>query len=184
MKKSPTLIDAASQLFHRQGFHATGVEQLCQEAGVSKKTLYRYFPSKEDLIAAALDKRHHDFMAALEQRLEPLAPDSRPAAYLDFIAAWTRQEDFHGCAFINAAAEYSAANALARQAAQAHKQALRARLAGLCRDAGLPAGLSLSLFVLGEGLIVSAQVSGDAAAEIQAARQAWQTLCAGRTAAA
>ena len=54
MKKYPQLLGTALCLFYRQGFHATGVDQLAAEAGLTKKTLYRYFATKEALIDATL----------------------------------------------------------------------------------------------------------------------------------
>ena len=172
MKKYPQLVSRALALFYRQGFHATGVDQLAAEAALTKKTLYRYFASKEALIEAVLQQRDEDFMAALDAFVTPLAAAARPQAYLDFLAQWLAGDGFCGCLFINAAAEYPQhADAIHRQAA-AHKQGLQQWLQACCLQAGLAdAGLrAQQLFLLGEGLIVSAQVCGPAPALLQAAR--------------
>lgn len=171
MKKYPQLLSQALALFYRQGFHATGVDQLAAEAGLTKKTLYRYFATKEALIEAVLQLRDEDFMAALDAFVAPLAADARPRAYLGFLAQWLGGEGFCGCLFINAAAEYPQhADAIHRQAA-AHKQRLQQWLQTCCQQAGLlHAGLrARQLFLLGEGLIVSAQVGGPDPALLQAA---------------
>uniref|UniRef100_UPI0030EE5532 TetR/AcrR family transcriptional regulator n=1 Tax=Pseudomonas guineae TaxID=425504 RepID=UPI0030EE5532 len=119
MSTSDIITEAALRLFYRQGFHASGVEQLSQVAGVTKKTLYRHFPSKEHLIEAALRLRDTEFMVNMKTAMEPATDAQRPQTYIDFIAAWAREPDFHGCTFINAAAEYAEAgeppHVLARQ---------------------------------------------------------------------
>lgn len=162
ISKAEQLVQRAMQLFYRQGFHATGVDQLSREGQLTKKTLYRYFPTKEALVQAALRQRHEELMARIREHVERRPPPERPLAYLDFIADWVREPDFCGCAFINASAEYPDAAAAAHGIAAEHKRALRDYLLQLCRDAGVPepAQLAAGLFLLGEGLTVAAQVSG------------------------
>ncbi len=170
MSTSERITEAALQLFYRQGFHASGVEQLSQAAGVTKKTLYRHFPGKEQLVEAALRRRDAQFMAKLQAALEPLAAQQRPLGYIDFIEAWAGEPDFHGCAFINAAAEYAAAEDPAHALAHAHKRQLLSYLESVCTGAGLPAAAAQPLLLVGEGLIVSCQVMGLEASRVEAAR--------------
>ncbi|QDF97839.1 TetR family transcriptional regulator [Azoarcus sp. DD4] len=162
MNKQEQLVDSAMQLFYRQGFHATGVDQLSREGEVTKRTLYRYFPTKEALVRAALEHRDALFMARMRAHVEAQPLAQRPAAYIDFILAWTQEPDFHGCAFINAAAEYPAVSDEAHAVAAAHKQAIRDYLDRICVEAGLaePQAAARQLFLLGEGLTVAAQVGG------------------------
>ncbi|ANQ85663.1 TetR family transcriptional regulator [Azoarcus olearius] len=162
MTKQEHLVDSAMQLFYRQGFHATGVDQLSKEGEVTKRTLYRYFPTKEALVRAALEHRDTLFMARMRAALEARPLPERPAAYVEFVLAWTQEPDFHGCAFINAAAEYPAASDEAHAVAAAHKQAIRAYLERICSEAALadPQAAARQLFLLGEGLTVAAQVAG------------------------
>jgi len=173
MSKSEQLVDKALQLFYCQGFHATGVEQLSREGDVTKKTLYRYFPTKEALVEAALRRRDEQFMAALQAFVQAVPVAERPAAYIDFIAGWARHDGFHGCAFINAAAEYAGHEEPAHRIAAEHKRVLRAYLGRLCEEAGLAnaAGVAAQLFLLGEGLIVACQVAGPDEELLEAARQ-------------
>lgn len=173
MSTADSITEAALRLFYRQGFHASGVEQLSQVAGVTKKTLYRHFPSKEHLVEAALRRRDEAFMANMQAALEPLADAQRPLAYIDFLAAWVREVDFHGCAFINAAAEYAEANEPAHVLARQHKALVLAYLEDVCARAGLaqPSQAARRLFLLGEGLIVSCQVSGPSPELIDTARE-------------
>ncbi|MEB3734489.1 TetR family transcriptional regulator [Halopseudomonas pachastrellae] len=80
------IVASALGLFYRNGFHASGVDLLSREAGVTKKTLYRHYPSKDVLIEAALALRHTQFMARLRAFVEQAAVEQRPLAYVDFIA--------------------------------------------------------------------------------------------------
>ena len=170
MSTSEKIAESALQLFYRQGYHGTGVEQLSQEAGVTKKTLYRHFPSKELLIEAALQRRDQDFMARLESALAAVEAKARPLAYIDFIEAWARSEGFNGCAFINASAEYAEPGEPPHELARLHKHKVMAALERACQQAGCQQGAAQQLFVLGEGLIVASQVSGPQASLFEAAR--------------
>lgn len=172
MSTSDTITQSALRLFYRQGFHASGVEQLSQEAGVTKKTLYRHFPSKEHLVEAALQLRDNEFMARMKARVEADDVAQRPLAYIEFIAAWVQEPDFHGCAFINASAEYSDQAEPPHVLAKAHKVRILTYLESLCRQVGArqPDAMARQLFLVGEGLIVASQVNGASQAMIDDAR--------------
>lgn len=173
MSTADSITEAALALFYRQGFHASGVEQLSQVAGVTKKTLYRHFPSKEHLVEAALRLRDAQFMAKMQAAMEPAAEAQRPLAYIDFIATWTREPDFHGCAFINAAAEYAEAGEPPHVLAGQHKEQVLAYLEKVCARAGFrqPLAAARQLFLIGEGLIVACQVRGASQEMIDSARE-------------
>ncbi|KAA8999301.1 TetR/AcrR family transcriptional regulator [Affinibrenneria salicis] len=172
------IVSAALALFYEQGFHATGVDLLSQQAGVTKKTLYRYFAGKDELIGAALALRHRQFMQQMRAFVEARQTGRRPLEYIEFIISWAQERDFHGCAFINATAEYGQqTNAIHRQAAD-HKHAVLAQLSQWCADAGVaqPPALARSLFLIGEGTIVASQTQGPDEAAFAAARQMAQQL--------
>nr|WP_319528087.1 TetR/AcrR family transcriptional regulator [Pseudomonas laurentiana] len=172
MSTSQTITESALRLFYRQGYHASGVEQLSQVAGVTKKTLYRHFPSKEHLIEAALQLRHTEFMTQMSAAVDAAPSLQRPLAYIDFIATWAQSADFCGCAFINASAEYSSPDDPPHLLAKQHKQQVLAYLEAICTEAQFkhPSVAALQLFVIGEGLIVTCQVNGASTAFIEAAR--------------
>lgn len=172
MNTSDAITQSALRLFHRQGYHASGVEQLSQVAGVTKKTLYRHFPSKEHLVEAALRLRDTEFMTNLRDVVEAVSEPLRPMAYIDFLAAWVQESDFHGCAFINAAAEYSGHDDQPHSLARLHKQQVLAYLEEVCTRAKYkqPALAARQLFLIGEGLIVACQVNGPAKDLIDSAR--------------
>ena len=137
MSTSDIITESALRLFYRQGFHASGVEQLSHEAGVTKKTLYRHFSSKEHLVEAALQLRDTEFMRKIRDVVEQVSDLLRPLAYIEFIAAWVQEPDFHGCAFINASAEYSGQTDPPHILAKQHKQQVLAYLEEICTDAQL-----------------------------------------------
>ena len=172
MSTSDTITESALRLFYSQGFHASGVEQLSHEAGVTKKTLYRHFSSKEHLVEAALQLRDTEFMRKIRDVVEGVSDLLRPLAYIEFIAAWVQEPDFHGCAFINASAEYSGETDQPHILAKQHKQQVLAYLEDICTDAQLkqPFLAARQLFLIGEGLIVTCQVNGPSEEILDSAR--------------
>lgn len=172
MNTSDKITESALRLFWRQGFHATGVEQLSKEAGVTKKTLYSYFPSKESLIGAVLELRDKQFMANMQKSVEAEKSELRPLAYIEFVSGWIQEANFNGCTFINAAAEYANQKDPPHVMAKVHKQRVLTYLEEVCTSAGIkqPALAARQLFLLGEGLIVASQVNGAQADMINAAR--------------
>ena len=99
------ILNAAGELFYTQGINAIGVDTIARTAGVTKKTLYDRFGSKEALVAAYLTDRRQRWQAWLEDCLEPLSPADRPLGVFDSLHSWLEQAPRRGCAFVNAAAE-------------------------------------------------------------------------------
>ncbi len=157
------LIDTAIALFAERGYHATGIDTILAKAGVSKKTLYRHFRSKDELILAALKKYdglfRNDFMRQVEARAQ--GPRARLLAVFDVAGGWFEQNNFYGCIFINATGEFSAPDTPIRQACQEFKGLMRRYIESLCREAGAaePSRLAEEISLLLEGAIVTAQVS-------------------------
>lgn len=157
------LIDTAIDLFAEHGYHATGIDTILARSGVSKKTLYRHFRSKDELILAALKKFdglfRNNFMRQVEARAD--TPRGRLLALFDVAGAWFEQNNFYGCMYINAIGEYSAADTALRQVCKEYKALIRRYIEELCVEMGAPdpAGLADELALLLEGAIVTAQVS-------------------------
>jgi len=160
--KREALLTTAAQLFSRQGYRAVGIDTLLAEAGVAKMTLYKQFGSKEELIAAVLERLAGEISNGLSTRLAATPDDSRQRilTVFDWLADWVRSRDFHGCLFIKAAGEYPEAGDRPRQAAEAFKAGCRELLEGLCGDLGIddPARLARQLHLLMEGALVLAFV--------------------------
>ncbi|MCP9930111.1 TetR/AcrR family transcriptional regulator [Cyanobium sp. AMD-g] len=158
--KRDALLDTAEGLFARHGYRAVGIDTVLAEAGVAKMTLYKHFRSKEELIAAVLERRSNAIAAVLAKRIAaaPEEPGARLLAVFDWLEQAVRSPQFHGCLFIKAASEYPAAEDLPRQAAEAFKEGCRDLLEGLCRDLAVadPEGLARQLQLLFEGALVVA----------------------------
>jgi len=165
LSKREQIVTEALKLFYRDGFHATGIDKICKDAGVSKKTLYNHFKSKHELILATLRLRdegfRNKFMRETERRGK--TPRDRLLAMFDALGAWTEEKDFSGCMFINASAEFSALNDPIHLFSAEHKRLIRDYIRELGEQAGVrnPSELAGQLNLLLEGAIVEAHVSGN-----------------------
>ncbi len=159
------LVDTALTLFCRDGFHATGIDRIVAESGVAKMTLYKHFRSKDELILATLRRRDERFrnwfMRAVERRTDE--PRGRLTAIFDALEEWFGGNDFTGCMFINASAEFARSDDPIHAAAAEHKRLMLAYVRGLAEAAGADDADALAhgLTLLAEGAIVMAYVAGD-----------------------
>jgi AcrR family transcriptional regulator len=105
--KARAVLAAADELFYERGIHAVGVELVAERAGVTKKTLYDRFGSKDRLVVAYLEGRTTRWRVVLDEHLRAAGPDpaSRLAAVFDASAAWAASDGPRGCGMINAHAE-------------------------------------------------------------------------------
>lgn len=172
MKLRDTILRKSYELFYKQGFHDSGVELLAKRAGTTKRTLYAHFGNKEGLIEEVLKYRHQMFMDQLKDyfdifELKDVSGIAR--CYLTFLKDWTSSEDFYGCMFINACAEYSDAESSPHQIAKQHKTEVRQWLLAKFEQVGAENAKHKSdtLFVFGEGIIVAAQ-TGQESLELDA----------------
>lgn len=162
--KRDLLVRTALRLFAEHGFHATGIDRVVAEAGVSKKTLYHHFRSKDELVLAVLQHYdgtfRNDFMRRVERASED--PVERLLALFDAAEEWFQEKRFHGCLFINAIGEFSQPESPVRDACDASKRRMRAYVEQLARKAGVddPPALADELLLLFDGATVRAQVSG------------------------
>lgn len=101
------VLDAASRLFYEHGIHAIGVDTIAEAAGVTKKTLYDRFGSKEALVVSYLQHRDARWRAHVADYLAhvPEAGTSRILAVFDAAISWSDENSPKGCSAINARAE-------------------------------------------------------------------------------
>ncbi|HNP29113.1 MAG TPA: TetR/AcrR family transcriptional regulator [Nitrospirales bacterium] len=150
-------------LFAKNGIHATGIDTIVKQSGVTKKTLYTHFRSKEELVLAAL--RHYDgeFRNSFMRQVEAKArtPKTRLLAIFDVAEAWFKQNNFYGCMFINAVGEHSDPGTSLRNVCGDFKMMMAQFIQDLCMRMGArnPQQLAEELALLLEGAIVTAQVS-------------------------
>jgi AcrR family transcriptional regulator len=160
------ILEVATELFYREGIRAIGVDTICARSGVAKMSLYRAFPSKDDLIAAFLadaDKRYWAWWDGVVGR-HPGQPRAQLRAVFAAVAKKTTSPHYRGCPFVNTATEFPEPDHPGRAVALANKRELRARLAVLAaaigaRDAEL---LADQLLLLMDGAYSTGQMLGDA----------------------
>lgn len=156
------ILDTASDLFYRRGVRAVGVDLVVEAAGVAKTSLYRHFRSKDDLVAAFLQREDEDFWRYWDRVAQQHRDDALAelGAHLDWIAERVRRPNYRGCPQINVAAEFPEADHPARQVAAAHKRELRRRLKGIAERLRVkrPDELAGQLSLLINGAFVSSQV--------------------------
>jgi AcrR family transcriptional regulator len=166
------VVIAADRLFYGRGIQAVGMDLIRTEAGIPLKRMYALFPSKEALVAEVLRRRNEAWTAGVLSSAEAAAtPREKLLSIYDFLGRWFAEDDFRGCAFINSFGELGATAPLVADAARAHKLGFQQYVAGLVRDAGLPARLAPQLALLAEGAQTTAAISGsvDAATDARAA---------------
>lgn len=126
------ILTTAHALFYLHGIRATGIDKIIEQAGVTKVTFYRHFPSKNQLILAYLDYRHTLWMTWFSRTLQQQSDSGQApaAALVATLQQWWEQPDFRGCAFLNATAEIGDALPEVEQLTREHKAAVAAELAG------------------------------------------------------
>jgi AcrR family transcriptional regulator len=169
------VLDAAADLFYREGIHAVGVEAVAAAAGVTKKTLYDRFGSKDRLVAAYLRGRDARWRAWLTEDVAAHAhnPRGRLLRTFDALGEWMRRVGPRGCAFVNALAELPDPDHPARSVIADQKRWLLEYLTELAADtdAEQPAALAEQLLLLHEGATVG-YATGAVADPIARAKQA------------
>jgi len=129
------LLDAAEELFFARGIAATPIDAVIERAGVSSATLYRGYASKEALVAAALDRRHDDWVATWDRAVATADTDrARLLAVFDALDAYrSTPAGSRWCAFLGTAAEYPDAPSDITAVLQRETGTLRARLTDRAR---------------------------------------------------
>lgn len=170
------ILEVASELFYWRGIHAVGVDTIAAESGVTKRTLYDRFGSKEALVAAYLAARDRRWRELVLARLEAAGSDPavRALAPFDVLPDWLAPSS-RGCSFVNAFAELPDVDHPGRRLVVAEKTWLRDLFRAQLAEAGVadPDILATQLLSLHEGAIVSHAIVGqvDAAASARAAAE-------------
>jgi AcrR family transcriptional regulator len=158
------LLAVAGDLFYRHGIRAVGVEAIAEAAGTNKMTLYRHFPSKDELVAEYLRQTasRADRCWETYEQAYPDEPLAQLRAWLTDMAGHLAKTSERGCPLANAAVELPDKAHPARRVIEEYKIAQRNRLAHLCRSAGLsdPEMLADELHLLLEGARVTSQSVG------------------------
>jgi AcrR family transcriptional regulator len=165
------ILETADRLFYLQGIRAIGVDTIAAEIGISKRTLYNHFPSKDALISAYLERRF----------VQPRPSDKPPAdqilATFDSLERRFASKDFRGCPFVNAVAELGTEDQSVRKVAVAFKESRRLWFRDLLVQLGVTdaEALATQLALLVDGSIAQDLVRNDPAMA-RAAKEAARVL--------
>jgi AcrR family transcriptional regulator len=172
------LLEVAGALFHRHGFQAVGIDRILAESGVAKMTLYRHFASKDELIAAYLERADGQFWSWAEAALATAkTPEARLRALFDAVERLATSPECLGCVFQGAALAFPDRRHPGHRRAIQQKRGLRARLAAIAGEARLraPEELADQLLLLMDGAWAAARMFGPEdtpAVRVKAAAQA------------
>ncbi|MFJ2682948.1 TetR/AcrR family transcriptional regulator [Pseudomonas sp. NPDC087342] len=158
------ILDVTEKLIYKSGIAATGMDLLVKTAGVSRKSIYRYFANKEELVVAALQRRDVRWMNWFRTEVDKApTPADRLLNLFTVLTTWFDSEGFRGCAFINTSGETGDPQDPVRLVAKDHKQKLLDYVSELCTEHGAtdPQALAKQLLILIEGAITVALVMGD-----------------------
>jgi AcrR family transcriptional regulator len=156
------ILNAAYDLFSRHGLQAVGINAVVEHSGVAKRTLYRHFASKDDLIVAFLGLREERWTKEwLQKAVEERAfdPEERLLAIFDVFHEWFQDDELEGCSFINVLLEVDNRGSPVRQATVQHLATVRSYLEGLATEAGIerPDDFARRWHILMKGSIIAAQ---------------------------
>jgi len=158
------IIDTAARLFHGQGYNATGINQIIKEANIAKRSLYKHFDSKTDLLMAYLDAFQENWYATLAPYLAAHAdPKDKILAIFEFRIIHQEKHFFPGCPFSKINAEVGFDQELINLRVQAGKNVFKAFVLKLIQDAGhkelmSDEELADMIFLLVEGALISTSI--------------------------
>lgn len=168
------ILQTAVGLFYARGLRAVGVDLLIAESGVAKATFFKYFPTKEHLVLAYLDRVDEAWTGQLHAAAVAAgdAPADQLVGAFDALTTACRRDGYRGCGFLNAAAETGPGSPVHRRVV-AHKKAVLAWFTDLAHRAGAeqPDRLARSLTLLLDGGLATGALDADP----DAARQAVAT---------
>ncbi|HRE48018.1 MAG TPA: TetR/AcrR family transcriptional regulator [Aggregatilineales bacterium] len=158
------ILESAAALFFRDGFRAVGVDTIIERSNVAKMTLYRHFPSKDDLIVAYLKQTDELFWVWFEESAAKGGDDPREQliAFFKALEKLVTSPQCYGCPFLNAAVDFPNESHPGHQVALEHKGVVRTRFADLARGAGAraPETLGDQLLLLMDGAFMAVRMFG------------------------
>lgn len=182
LSKRDEIIREASRAFQASGFRGTAVDKVLAQSGISKRTLYKHFRSKEELIAAVVSAYQDGMLATVAQRLEAIFdPHEKILALFEMRAEILEAEDFTGCLATNARLEFRDEHDNIADATACFYRRLETIAHDLCRASGCrnPEVTGRQIVILLIGTIVCGQSLQDAAVAQSAKIAAAALLAAG-----
>lgn len=160
MDKRNEMITGALRIFDAEGFRGIGIDRVIEPSGVSTRTLYKHFGSRDGLVIAVLEARHRAFMDLLE--MDDGGGDPVGALF-DALQGWVEVHGSWGCMLLRARSEYASASGAIVSLVHQQKEAFRTEVARRVRTAlgREDTQLTTQVWVLFEGATAAASVAGD-----------------------
>lgn len=159
------ILETASELFYQKGIQYVGINEVIAASGVAKRTLYRWFPSKDQLIEEVMRYRAAQWLRWFEEAVanKGNTPKERLLATFDVLQGWYAEPNFRGCPFINAVLEIADASHPAHQVSVNLRAAIRAYIMQLASEAGIrdPESFSQQYLLLIGGASLMATIEGN-----------------------
>ena len=178
--KREDIIRIAYSVFDEHGFVETGIDKVFADSGISKRTVYKYFASKEELIAAAILYYQTQAFEEIRNSLEARAktPKEKLLALFELKREELQDKEYSGCFAINAGLSYRGKNKLIENASCTFLRETEKMIAGLCREAGCPQPevTAMQIMILFQGTILHGQSHRDPAAAAAAKKAAQELL--------
>ncbi|KAA2243281.1 TetR/AcrR family transcriptional regulator [Chitinophaga agrisoli] len=155
------IVGTATRLFYRQGYSNTGINQIVDEAGIAKSSLYHYFKSKEDLLMAYLEETGAKTHAALKAAADEVnEPRDKVVAIFDYLEGLVQQKDFFGCNFLNIVYELPEDAVRIREQVKYQKDTVRQLFAEILQPIHKER-LADEIYTLFEGALIGNKVHSD-----------------------
>lgn len=180
------ILACASDLFYRKGINHVGINEIISASGIARMTLYHHFASKNDVIAAVLERRMADRRRAMQAAIDSApSPRGKVMAAFDYLRGLVGADGFRGCVFINATVELADPRHPGAVLSARHKRRMAEGFGRIARDAGWPDpdGFGIQCQLLWDGAVAAAQLDYTDTA-LDAACQAADVLIAARESAA
>ncbi|MDB5149959.1 MAG: yxaF [Mucilaginibacter sp.] len=152
------IVDTASRLFYKQGYGNTGINQIIEESGVVKSSLYTSFRSKEDILMAYLETSG----AATDEALKSAAykftdPKERVLGVFDYLVDLVQEKEYYGCNFLNIISEIPKEDERIRKQIKKQKNGVRRLFAEILEPIG-KADMADDIYTLFEGALIANKV--------------------------
>jgi AcrR family transcriptional regulator len=159
------IMSTACRLFYEEGIQAIGIQRLIDEAGIAKASLYAHFASKDELVAAYLERKGAAFRADVQVHLDNprLSARGKILKIFDMVVAMVEAPRFRGCPFQNASAEIADPQHPIRLAAASQRAWIHGVMLRLVEETGAPSPerLASALLVLYDGAAATSLIDGD-----------------------
>jgi AcrR family transcriptional regulator len=129
------ILGTARDLFYRNGYRATGINEIIEKSGVAKATFYAHFPSKDALALAYVKSMNEIDLRNVEAGLGKYAgPGEKLVGLFEYLIPWSKENDYRGCAYLNISAELTDHDHAVHHETASHYKSLRSLVGRLTRE--------------------------------------------------